>query len=146
MYDLYNQKKYTKESDFQDDVRKFLKSLGFFMWRQNSGAMFKDGRWIQFTDRKGLPDITVVYNGVYIGIELKLKTGYFTKHQKETLPLMIESGVHVYVVDNFEELFLITESLKNNIVKTSEGMLIKNQIHELSESQKKYRKKLGITN
>ena len=144
LFDLYNQKKYTKESDFQEDVRKFLKSLGFFMWRQNSGTMFKDGRWIQFTDRKGLPDITVIYNGVYIGIELKMKTGAFTKHQKVTIPLMIESGIHVYVVDNFEELFFITESLKDNIVKTSEGILIKNKLLSMSDSQKKYRKKLGI--
>jgi superfamily II DNA or RNA helicase len=144
LFDLYNQKKYTKESDFQDDVRKFLKSLGFFMWRQNSGAMFKDGRWIQFTDRKGLPDIAVIYNGVYIGIELKMKTGAFTKHQKETLPLMIEAGVYVYVVDNFEELFNITESIRENIIKTSEGILIKNKLLSMSDQQKKYRKKLGI--
>ena len=144
LFDLYNQKKYTKESDFQDDVRKFLKSLGFFMWRQNSGAMFKDGRWIQFTDRKGLPDIAVIYNGVYIGIELKMKTGAFTKHQKETLPLMIESGVYVYVVDNFEELFWVTESIQSNIIKTSEGILIKNKLLSMSDQQKKYRKKLGI--
>ena len=144
LFDLYNQKKYTKESDFQDDVRKFLKSLGFFMWRQNSGTMFKDGRWIQFTDRKGLPDIAVIYNGVYIGIELKMKTGAFTKHQKETLPLMIEAGVYVYVVDNFEELFNITESIRENIIKTSEGILIKNKLLSMSDQQKKYRKKLGI--
>jgi len=144
LFDLYNQKVYKKESDFQDDVRTFLKTLGFFVWRQNSGTLFKDGRWIHFTDRKGLPDIAVIYNGVYIGIELKMKTGTFTKHQKETIPLMVGAGCNVFVVDNFEELFNITESMKDNIVKTDDGILIRNKFFELSDSQKKYRRKLGI--
>ena len=144
LFDLYNQKVYKKEADFQDDVRTFLKTLGFFVWRQNSGTMYKDGRWIHFTDRKGLPDITVIYNGVYIGLELKMKTGAFTKHQKETIPLMVGAGCNVFVVDNFEELFNITESMKNNIINTEDGVLVRSKFFELSDSQKKYRRKLGI--
>ena len=144
LFDLYNQKVYKKESDFQDDVRTFLKTLGFFVWRQNSGTMYKDGRWIHFTDRKGLPDITVIYNGIYIGLELKMKTGAFTKHQKETIPLMVGAGCNVFVVDNFEELFNITESMKNNIINTEDGVLVRSKFFELSDSQKKYRRKLGI--
>ena len=57
---------------------------------------------------------------------------------------MIEAGVYVYVVDNFEELFNITESIRENIIKTSEGILIKNKLLSMSDQQKKYRKKLGI--
>ena len=55
---------------------------------------------------------------------------------------MIEAGVYVYVVDNFEELFNITESIRENIIKTSEGILIKNKLLSMSDQQKKYRKKI----
>ena len=47
--DLYENKIYTKESDLQDDVNNFLNKTGYFYWRQNSGKMFKDDRWIHFS-------------------------------------------------------------------------------------------------
>lgn len=144
LFDLYSDKVYGKESDLQDDVRTFLKRAGIFHWRQNSGTMFKDGRWVHFTDKKGLPDLTILYNGVYIGIELKLPKGRFTTDQMITIPEMIYAGIHVFIIDNFYELFNTIDLIKNNIIKTKDGVLIKNGLYLLSDNQIRYRTKLNI--
>jgi superfamily II DNA or RNA helicase len=141
LYDLYSQKKYTKEADFQEDVRTFLKRGGFYQWRQNSGMLYVEGRYVHFTDKKGLPDITLIYNGVYFGLELKMPTGTFTKHQKITLPEMMESNVNFFVIDSFQELFLCLEIIQKSVVVLGDGVVI--HPIELTPTQVKYRNKLN---
>jgi hypothetical protein len=102
------------------------------------------GRWVHFASINGLPDITWKYKGIYIGLELKMKTGSFTKHQKETLPMLINNGSFVFIIDSFEELFNTIELVKANVIEVAEGILIKQEINHLSESQLSYRKKLKI--
>jgi len=137
LFDLYSQKTYLKESDFQDDVKTFLKRVELYFWRQNSGKLFKEGRWIHFTDKNGLPDISLIYKQVYIGIELKMKKGTFTKHQKITLPEMMDSNVNFFVIDSFDELFLCLEIL-NKCIVTKDGVTTIHKI-ELTETQVRYR-------
>jgi len=73
LVDLYRDKVYATEQLLLEDCREILKRAGFYMWRQNSGRLQdKKGNWVMFTDRNGLPDFTVIYKSVYIGLELKL--------------------------------------------------------------------------
>lgn len=141
LYDLYSQKTYLKEADFQDDVRTFLKRAGFYQWRQNSGMLYVEGRYVHFTDKKGLPDITLLYHGVYFGIELKMPRGQFTKHQKVTLPEMMENNVNFFVIDSFNELFLCLEIIQECVIPMVDSVVVKPIT--LTETQIKYRNKLN---
>lgn len=144
LVDLYSGKIYKKEQDMVDDCKKLLKRAGFFMWRQNSGMAFMENRWVHFTDVKGLPDITLIYKSVYIGLELKMPTGKLTKHQKETLPALICNRICVFIIENIIDLFQVLEVIQNNIIDTSEGTVIKNELFQLSEQQQKYRDKYKL--
>lgn len=144
LVDLYADKEYKKEQDLLDDCKTILKRAGFFFWRQNSGKMFKENRWVHFTDKNGLPDITLIYKGVYIGLELKLPKGYLTKYQKETLPEMMMNRSVFFIIENVIDLFSALEKIKNNIIDTEEGVIIKNNFFKLDEIQNSYIEKYKL--
>lgn len=145
LIDLYANKEYEKEQDLVDDCKKIIKRAGFLMWRQNSGKAFMQGRWVHFTDKNGLPDITLIYHSVYIGLELKLPKGRLTKHQKTTLPEFIQNKVNFFIIENVIDLFFALEKVQENIIKTNDGVLIKRDLYELDDQQKKYRKKYKLS-
>lgn len=144
LVDLYANKEYNKEQDLVEDCKRILKRAGYYMWRQNSGKAFMNGRWVHFTDKNGLPDITLIHKSVYIGLELKLPRGRLTKHQKETLPEFIQNKVHFFIIENVIDLFESLEKVQQNIIETEEGVLIKSNLFQLSDTQKKYRKKYKL--
>lgn len=144
LIDLYANKNYTKEQDLIDDCRTILKRAGFYIWRQNSGKANIQGRWVTFTDRNGLPDITLIYKSVYIGLELKLPKGRLTKGQKETLPEFVQNKTMFFIIENVIDLFEALESVQNNIIDTDDGVIIKNELFQLSDTQLKYRNKYKI--
>jgi len=141
LVELYANKVYNKEQDLVDDCKTLLKRGGFYHWRQNSGKAFIEGRWVTFTDKNGLPDITLIYKSVYIGLELKLPKGKLTKHQKVTLPEFIENKVQFFFIESIIDLFEVLENVQENIIDTDKGLLIKKEFFILSERQKKYRNK-----
>jgi len=145
LVDLYKDKVYTKEQDLVDDCKKILKRAGYFMWRQNSGKLFKEGRWVHFTDKNGLPDITLVYKGVYIGLELKLPKGRLTKYQQVTLPELSYNGIQYFIIQNVIDLFEVLEKVRANIVDHEDGVIIKDGLKELSETQIRYRDKYKLS-
>jgi hypothetical protein len=145
LVDLYKDKVYAKEQDLVDDCKKILKRAGYFMWRQNSGKLFKEGRWVHFTDKNGLPDITLVYKGVYIGLELKLPKGRLTKYQQVTLPELSYNGIQYFIIQNVIDLFEVLEKVRANIVDHEDGVIIKDGLKELSETQIRYRDKYKLS-
>jgi hypothetical protein len=145
LVDLYKDKVYVKEQDLVDDCKKILKRAGYFMWRQNSGKLFKEGRWVHFTDKNGLPDITLVYKGVYIGLELKLPKGRLTKYQQVTLPELSYNGIQYFIIQNVIDLFEVLEKVRANIVDHEDGVIIKDGLKELSETQIRYRDKYKLS-
>ncbi len=52
----------------------------------------------------GIPDITVIYRGVYVGLEVKTKTGRLTKDQKVMHERMNKNGVIVRIVKNTDDV------------------------------------------
>lgn len=146
LLDLYDGKVYSKESEFQEDANNYLEKTGYFYWRQNSGKMFKDGRWIHFASKSGLPDNSVFYKNtsLFFGLELKLKHGSLTKHQKETLPEMIQKKVLFFICESVFQIYKAIEHVENNIEKSEEGILIKNSIYDLPEWQINTRLKLKL--
>ena len=146
LLDLYEGKIYKKEADLQDDVNSFLAKTDFFWWRQNSGKMFKDGRWIHFASKSGLPDNTVFYknSSIFFGIELKLKTGFLTPHQKQTLPEMIQRGVLFFIAESVYDVYKIIEFVETNIQETETTFTINKNIYNLFEREIELRKKLKL--
>ena len=144
LIDLYANKIYEKEQDLVDDCRTILKRAGFYIWRQNSGKANIQGRWVTFTDRNGLPDITLIYKSVYIGLELKLPKGRLTKGQKETLPEFAQNKTMFFIIENVIDLFEALESVQNNIIETEGGVLIQKALFEISNQQLIYRLKYNI--
>ena len=146
LLDLYEGKIYQKEADLQDDVNSFLAKTDFFWWRQNSGKMFKDGRWIHFASKSGLPDNTVFYknSSLFFGIELKLKTGYLTPHQKQTLPEMIQRGVLFFIAESVYDVYKIIEFVETNIQETENCFTVNKNIYNLFEREIELRKKLKL--
>lgn len=144
LIDLYAGKKYLKEQELVDDCRTIIRRAGFLNWRQNSGKANIQGRWVTFTDKNGLPDMTLIYKSVYIGLEMKLPHGRLTKGQKETLPEFSETNTMYFIIENVIDLFEALESVQNNITETEVGVVINSSLFDLSESQKKYRFKYKL--
>lgn len=142
--DLYANKIYQKEQELVDDCKTLLKRAGFFTWRQNSGKANMNGRWVHFTDKNGLPDITLIYKSVYIGLELKLPHGALTRYQKETLPEFVQNKTHFFIIENVLDLFEALEKVKESITDTKDGVMIGNNLYSLSEQQINYRTKYRL--
>lgn len=144
--DLYRDKVYTSESDLQADVNNFLIKSGLFWWRQNSGKMFKDGRWIHFASKSGLPDNTVFYKNtsIFFGIELKLRSGKLTKHQQETLPEMIDNNVLFFICESVYDVFMAIEHITDNIIIDDEFIALKKSVYNYPERELQLRAKLKL--
>ena len=142
--DLYSEKTYIRESDLMDDVRTFLRKTTHFHWRQNSGTANIGNRWVQFTDKKGLPDITLLFHGVYVGIECKLEKGTLTDHQKQTLPDMINRGCLIFICKSVLDLFEILEHMTENITVSENSISINRDIFTVPQTQINYRIKYKL--
>lgn len=148
LLDLYDGKVYTKESDLQDDVNSFLEKTDFFWWRQNSGKMFKDGRWVHFASKSGLPDCTTFYKAtsLYVGIELKLPHGRLTPHQKQTLPEMAQRNVLFFIAESVFDVYKIIEFVESHVTENEDSIIINKAIYNLFPREIELRNKLNLNN
>jgi hypothetical protein len=55
----------------------------------------------------GIPDITCIYRGVYVGLEVKTKTGRLTKDQKVMHDRMHKNGVKVVIVRSVNDVKVV---------------------------------------
>lgn len=75
------------------------------VWRQNTGAIkFDNGRFVRF-GVKGQADITGIYKGRRVELEVKLpgKTKTLTDNQRAFLESMAQHGAIVAVVTGIDE-------------------------------------------
>lgn len=66
------------EHEIQRSILDYLEFLGIFHYRNNSGAMPLESKGVRRFLRfgtPGSPDIVIVKGGIYIGVEVKTKTG-----------------------------------------------------------------------
>ena len=139
---------YNLESELQEDVNSYLKKTNFFWWRQNSGKAFMNGRWVHFASKSGLPDNSVFFrnSSFYFGLELKLKKGYLTNYQKETLPEMIENKILFFIIESVFDVYKAIEHVENNLFFENDFLMISNNIYNLPQNQLDYRNKLKLYN
>jgi len=105
------------ENDIQNTVLEYLnlnkKIKGYFFWRANTIGVYdsvnKSFRRLPKYTIKGAPDINLIWNGQYIGLEIKQKGTYQSKEQKEFEQFVKDVGGEYYVIrsiDNLKEIGL----------------------------------------
>lgn len=101
-------KKTIGESENQviDAVCDYLALKKHLFWRANNVPVFdgKNFRRMPKYAMKGVPDINLIINGQYIGIECKKKGGILSADQKEFEKKCRKSGSEYYVIRDFIQL------------------------------------------
>ncbi len=101
----YLQEKVPKESVYQKKIIEWIKknAPGAFVWKATQGAY----------SRKGIPDVCVVINGRFYGLEVKRPFfGVISSMQTQTAKQIEKAGGKSYIVTYPSE---VTEILKDEI-------------------------------
>ena len=94
-----------KEKDVQKAILDYLTLKGIFHYRNNSGAMMSDaGHFVRF-GAVGSPDIVVVDDGNYIGVEVK-GTGGKQSENQIAFQKELESAGGVYILAHSLDEFI----------------------------------------
>ena len=101
-----------KESEIQSAIIDYLKMLEqqgkLFFHRSNNNTVYdpigKRFRSLAKGQKKGFPDILVLFHGKCIGIEVKTDTGRQSKEQKEIEKQFKENGAEYYVVRSVNDV------------------------------------------
>lgn len=94
-------------------------------------------RFIRFTSKSGLADISCFMDCLYFGIELKLRSGKLTKHQQETIPEQVSKGILIFFAESVVDVFDIIAWVE----KHWDGSRMDCGIYSLPEKQQEYYKK-----
>lgn len=102
---------YETEGHIQNAVCEYLEVKNYCFWRSNNVPMFsrnEDGS-IRFRSMpkytpKGLPDITIIKDGIYHGLEIKRQTGTQSEEQREIEHWIKQNGGKYDVVRSLDDL------------------------------------------
>ena len=127
------QRREPTEAEIQKAILQYLATRkNMVFWRQNSGsfvapvlraiaavldkfglgrkkiaimsAVKKTAGHYKCASESGIPDITVIYRGVYVGLEVKTKKGRLTKDQKVMHERMKKNGTMVRIVRSVDDV------------------------------------------
>lgn len=97
-----------RERDVQASICDYLALKGYLFWRNNNTPIFDTHRGIFRAmpkyGMKGLPDINLIKDGKFIGLEVKRKGGVPSEHQMEFMRKCIAAGADYFVVHSIEEV------------------------------------------
>lgn len=96
------------ESQVQTSICEYLELKRHFFWRSNNIPVFdparKAYRAMPKFSKKGVPDIIVVKEGVFVGLEVKAPKKYQSKEQKQFEADCKEAGGEYYTVRSIEDV------------------------------------------
>lgn len=96
------------EKEIQLAICDYLAMKKHFFWRQNTNGMYdptkKVFRAMPKYSMNGVPDIIVVKDGYFIGLEVKRKGSKQSQGQKDFEKLCKEAGGEYYVVSSIDDL------------------------------------------
>jgi len=97
-----------KEKDIQKQIIKYLLMKGHYVWRNNTGMMRQESRFIHF-GKRGSSDILGCQKGTgkLIAIEVKAKHGKTTPFQDEFAKNVQERGGIAIVARSIEDVIAI---------------------------------------
>ena len=128
------------EAEIQKAIMQYLaRRKKMVFWRQNSGsfvapviraiagvlskynlgrkkiaimsAIKKAAGHYKCASESGIPDITAIYRGIYVGLEVKTKIGRLTKDQVKMHARMHKNGVRVFVVRSVDDVIAVLEEI-----------------------------------
>jgi superfamily II DNA or RNA helicase len=94
-------------------------------------------RFVRFTSKSGLADISCFMDCLYFGIELKLRSGKLTKHQQETIPEQVSRGILIFFAESVVDVFDIIAWVE----KHWNGSKLDRSIYDLYDKQIEYYRK-----
>lgn len=90
------------EHNIQSSIIDYLSKKGIFHYRNNSGAVKTEDRFVRY-GTPGSPDIICVISGRYVGIEVKTDTGRQNASQKAFQESLLACGGIYFLVHNIDE-------------------------------------------
>lgn len=97
-----------KEKEIQLAICEYLTARGVFFWRQNTAPIFdtKANRYRPMPkySMTGVPDIIVIRDGIFVGIEVKRLEGKLSDSQKAFKEKCLESGAEYHVVSSIDDV------------------------------------------
>lgn len=110
-----------KESKYQEIVLDYLEKRGAWCFTSHGGSMYQVA---------GLPDVIGVYNGIFLGLELKTGNYQATDLQKQKLNNIQDAGgVGLILRDDLEELEKVLHYIDE---------------YDVAPQQQKYNVNLGV--
>lgn len=91
------------EKQLQNTIERYLILHRVFFWKNNTGALRTENRFIRF-GAVGSPDICVIKEGKFIGLEVKTEKGKQSDMQKEFEMNLKEAGGEYFIVQSLEDL------------------------------------------
>lgn len=99
------------EKEILKEISLWLHSKGYFFWRANNVPVFAQnhaGKYVyrtlpKFTPR-GIPDVIILHNGIFIGLEVKRPLCKLRPEQEEFGEKVTEHGGCYCVVHSLEEV------------------------------------------
>jgi len=97
------------ESDIQRAICDYLALKHYFFWRQNTAALFREGRYFSMPKHslRGVPDIILIKNGRFIGIEVKRPGGKLSDHQIDFQRMCIKNGAEYIIATSVEDVIRV---------------------------------------
>lgn len=96
------------EKDIQMAVCQYLEFKHYFFWRQNTTPVYnKDlGRFKAMPkySMNGIPDIILIKDGQFIGLEIKQPKGIQSDNQKKFEELCIKNGGQYHLITSVDQL------------------------------------------
>lgn len=105
------------EKEIQKQICEYLSFNSYFFWRQNNVPIFGKSMDGQFRHRamskfskKGIPDIIVIHNGKFIGLEVKREGHLPLSDDQEQFKKGVEvAGGKFYKVSSLEDVLNVKE-------------------------------------
>ncbi len=98
------------EKDIQLAICDYLSYKHYFFWRQNTGAVWDKDRFRSMPkySMNGVPDIILIKDGKFIGLEVKQPKGKQSDSQKIFENLCIKNGAEYHIVTSLDDVLALT--------------------------------------
>ena len=100
--------KKVKESDVQRMICDYLALRSYFFWRSNNISVYDPTRQtfraMPKYSMRGVPDIIVIKEGKFIGLEVKAKSGTLSEGQERFKELCMKHNAEYHTVKNIEDV------------------------------------------
>ncbi len=94
------------EKEIQLAICDYLALKKYFFWRQNTGAVWDKDRFRSMPKYSinGVPDIILIKEGIFIGLEVKQPKGKQSDNQKVFEKLCTANGAEYHIVTSIDDV------------------------------------------